>query len=211
MAPDSLRSPADGKKQHSLAICGKICSSFVLMILAKEDVALSACLKSAPVYHAHISISGRARRAVQKISARTANRRLSQPRRFGRRDRSARRGRRETDAHGDKGDSRPPHAGAARGVFGDPGQPAQRGAAHRPHSAMTGANLKAVDRVVRIVRELDAIMGFSPPHAAIPRRRLSRRPWTGPRRLARRSSAARNLRCKILKRLNSRSGRLQGR
>ena len=67
-------------------------------------------------------------------------------------------------------------------------------------SAMTDANLKAVDRVVRIVRELDRYHGFVAARAAVP----SRRALEAPARLARRSSAARKLRCKTLKRLDSR-------
>lgn len=44
------------------------------------------------------------------------------------------------------------------------------------YSAMSGANLKAVDRVVRIVRELDRYHGFAPSGAAEKPRRLVPRP-----------------------------------
>jgi len=47
------------------------------------------------------------------------------------------------------------------------------------YNAMSGANLKAVDRVVRIVRELDRYHGFEPPATAAavkPRKLAPRRP-----------------------------------
>jgi len=44
------------------------------------------------------------------------------------------------------------------------------------YNAMSGANLKAVDRVVKIVRELDRYHGFAPPAAASKPRKLASRP-----------------------------------
>ena len=43
------------------------------------------------------------------------------------------------------------------------------------YSAMSPTNLKAVDQVVKIVRELDRYHGFVAPRAAFPRRRVPKR------------------------------------
>jgi hypothetical protein len=83
-------------------------------------------------------------------------------------DRSPPRHRRKADARGHPGPpdcdpgARPPHAGPAGRIRRRPGQPAPRGAARRLYSAMGGINLKTVDRVVKIVRELDRHHGLGP-------------------------------------------------
>ncbi len=113
----------------------------------------------------------RAPRGSQDSSG-TADRRLSEPRRFGGPDRGACRGRREAHA---RGHPRPPDW--------DPGA---RRTPHPPeefvaiqvgrlneallvaYSAMTGANLKAGDRVVKIVREFDRYNGFAAAERRLP-------------------------------------------
>jgi hypothetical protein len=54
--------------------------------------------------------------------------------------------------------SRSPHARAARAVPRDAGEPSR--ALHVSFCAMSGSNIQAVDRVVKIVRELDRYHGF---------------------------------------------------
>ena len=45
------------------------------------------------------------------------------------------------------------------------------------YSAMSPTNLKAVDQVVKIVRELDRYHGFAAAGAAFPRRSVPQRSW----------------------------------
>ena len=158
------------KMQQSLAICAHLCSSFVLMLFGKGERRLVRLSRSRSARRAFISFNRHAPRAVGEIQARTADRRLSQPRRFGRRDRGAGRRRREADA---RGDPRPPDwiRGLARRMPHPPKPPDPspgvvaiqlsrlNEALLVAYSAMAPTNLKAVDQVVKIVRELDRYGG----------------------------------------------------
>ena len=174
------------------------------MILAKENAARVRLCRGRSAHRVLASVHRLARRAASTIRAGTADRRLSEPRRFGRPDRGAGRGRREAHA---RSHLRPPDwdPGLARRTPHPPEEfvAIQVGRLNEAllvaYSAMTGANLKAVDRVVKIVRELDRYHGFVTAERRLPEAPRREEPW----RSARRSSVARNLRRKALRTLGS--------
>ena len=131
-------SPAAGqqKTQQFLAIGAKLCSSFVLTILAKENAARARLSRNRSANRAlRSSADLRAARPLE-IRAGATHRRCSQPRRVARQDRGAGGVKREADARhhlrppglGSRGS---PHAASGRAVRSDPGRPSQRGAARR--------------------------------------------------------------------------------
>ena len=92
---------------------------------------------------------------LQAIPAGAVDRRISQPRRVGRRDRSAGRGRREAPARGTPGILAPAACRTRQRSSSQFSSAGSNEALLVAYSAMSPLNLKAVDQVVKIVRELD--------------------------------------------------------
>ena len=214
------------KTQQFLAIGAKLCSSFVLTILAKENAARARLSRNRSANRAlRPSTDLRAARPLE-IRAGATHRRCSQPRRVARRDRGAGRVRREADA---RHHLRPPGLGSGARPMPHPAEPFAAIQVGRLNEAplvafaMTGATSRRPTGWRQSSASSTAIMGLlSPPSAAAPSRRVPGRPPEGPRPMAGRCSAAPSLRRETVERFDGRprhdlilrsprSGRLEGR
>jgi hypothetical protein len=106
------------------------------------------------------SLAGRRKARADKAARERRIRQSPQRRRVGCRDRAVRGGYGPEYARDRPGNSGASRARAPGRVLGRPGQSSQRGLLVS-YSAMGGGNLEAVDRVVKIVRELDRYHGFA--------------------------------------------------